>query len=166
MKKYIGTKIIEAKPGTMAEAQALKGGMPIKQAKAMFRNSGTVDKDGYVVQYEDGYVSWSPKEAFENAYRQCDNMTFGLALEALKKGYKVARKGWNGDFMFIYIQDESRCYTEDLRNSALKDYCKDRVIQHVKINPHIDMKAADGSIVIGWLASQTDMLAEDWVIVE
>jgi hypothetical protein len=35
----------------------------------------------------------------------------------------------------------------------------------VRINPHIDMKAADGSIVVGWLASQTDMLAEDWVIV-
>ena len=36
----------------------------------------------------------------------------------------------------------------------------------VKVMPYITMKAADGSIVMGWLASQTDMLADDWVIVE
>lgn len=166
MKTYIGTKIIKAQPGTMAESQALKSGMSIEQAKNMFRNSGTRDQDGYIVEYPDGYISWSPTKAFEEAYRECDNMTFGLALEALKKGFKVARKGWNGKGMFIYLQDGSRVDTENLRPDSIKEYCKTRVIQHVKINSHIDMKAADGSIVVGWLASQTDMLAEDWIIVE
>ena len=52
--------------------------------------------EGYLVEYSDGYISWSPKKQFEEAYRLCDNMTFGLAIEALKKGLKVARKGWNG----------------------------------------------------------------------
>lgn len=161
MKRYIGTKIIEAKPGTMAEAQALKSNYPLE-----LREKVTDGPNGYVVKYEDGYISWSPKEVFEGAYRECDNMTFGLAIEAMKMGHKVARKGWNGKGMFIYIQDGSKVKTEDLRADAMKDYCRSRVIQHVKINPHIDMKAADGSLVIGWLASQTDMLAEDWCIVE
>lgn len=160
MKKYIGTKIIEAQPGTMAEAQAMKSQYPVELQK----NPGGLQ--GYIVKYPDGYISWSPKEAFEAAYRECDNMTFGLALEAMKKGHTVARKGWNSKGMFIYIQDGSRCETENLRNDAIKDYCKSRVIQHVQINPHIDMKAADGSLVIGWNPSQMDMLAEDWFIVE
>ena len=73
MKKYIGFKLIEAKSGTMAEAQALKSGMPVEQAKRMFRNSGTVDRDGYIVKYPDGYISWSPKDVFENAYLKVDD---------------------------------------------------------------------------------------------
>lgn len=44
--------------------------------------------DGYYVVYEDGYESWSPKDVFEKAYRACDEMTFGLAVEAVKKGQK------------------------------------------------------------------------------
>jgi hypothetical protein len=46
------------------------------------------------------------------------------------------------------------------RNEVLKNIEGD-----IKINAHIDMKSADGSIVIGWLASQTDMLSNDWAIV-
>ena len=166
MKKYIGTKIIEAKPGTMAEAQALKDNIPLEVQYRIFEKAGTVDKDGYIVKYPDGYISWSPKDVFESAYRACESMTFGLAIEAMKKGYNVARRGWNGKGMFTYIQDGARCDTENLRCSAMRDYCKNRAIMHVKINPHIDMKAADGSIVVGWIASQSDMLAEDWYIVE
>lgn len=166
MKRYIGTKVIEARPGTMAEAQALKDNIPLDVQYQIFKKAGTVDKDGYIVKYPDGYISWSPKHVFEEAYKQCDNMTFGFAIDAMKRGYKVARKGWAGKSMFIYIQDGSRCETENLRNDAIKDYCKDRVIQHVKINPHIDMKAEDCSLVIGWNPSQADMLSDDWFIVE
>ena len=163
MKQYIGVKIIKAKPGTMAEAQAIKSHFPSKMIKDSIQDK---EPDGYIVEYADGYISWSPKDVFEEAYRPCDNMTFGLAIEAMKKGKKVARKGWNGKGMFIYIQDGNRVFTHNLRADAIRDYCMSRVIQHVDINPHIDMKAADGSLVIGWLASQTDMLAEDWYIVE
>lgn len=158
MKQYIGTKIIKAEPAYRIDGKVypVSNNMPNPEH----------GEEGYKVVYSDGYESWSPKSVFEEAYRECDNMTFGLAIEAMKKGYKVARKGWNGKGMFIYIQDGSRVYTEDLRADAMNDYCKSRVIQHVKINPHIDMKAADGSLVIGWLASQTDMLSEDWCVVE
>lgn len=70
MKNYIGVKIVKAKPGTMAEAQAMKCGCPVEVQKEIFHKSGTKDRDGYIVKYPDGYISWSPKEVFEAAYRE------------------------------------------------------------------------------------------------
>lgn len=88
---------------------------------------------------------------------------FGMALEALKRGKAVARNGWNGKGMFLTLQNGSEVEGNNMRNEPAKKYygdCK------AKICPHIDMKAADGSYVVGWLASQTDMLAEDWDIID
>lgn len=88
---------------------------------------------------------------------------FGMALEALKRGKAVARKCWNGKGMFLTLQNGSEVEGNNMRNEPAKKYygdCK------VNICPHIDMKAADGSYVVGWLASQTDMLAEDWDIID
>lgn len=142
--KYIGVKLIEA----------------IKESKD--------GKDGYKVGYYESiktdkvvYESWSPKEVFEEAYRQVDNLNFGIAIELMKKGYKLARKGWNGKGMFIYIQNGTTITKDMARNHILKDIDGD-----ININSHIDMKSADDSIVIGWLASQTDMLSDDWYIVK
>lgn len=90
-------------------------------------------------------------------------MDFGKAIEALKQGKAVARKGWNGKGMFLTLQEGSEVDGSLMRNENAKNfYGEDKV----KICPHIDMKAADGSYVVGWLASQTDMLAEDWEIVK
>ena len=89
-------------------------------------------------------------------------MTFGEALVALKRGECVARKGWNGKGMFLTLQPGSTVDGDTMRNTGAKDYytgCK------CNIAPHIDMKAADNTYVVGWLASQTDMLAEDWMVV-
>lgn len=92
-------------------------------------------------------------------------MNFGEALENLKLGNKVARKGWNGKGMYLYYTAGS-----NVPYSKLKEETQKRLITYpesvVKINGHIDMKAADDTIVIGWLASQTDMLSEDWEIVK
>ena len=98
-------------------------------------------------------------------------MDFGQALVALKNGEKVARKGWNGKGMFIYLVNEQKIPNDMLRNEADKHINgqykteSSRRGRRTTINGHIDMKAADGSIVVGWLASQTDLLAEDWEIV-
>ena len=96
-------------------------------------------------------------------------MSFGLAIEAMKKGYKVARSGWNGKGMFIYIQNSTIVPITGLEPEPMK-YLFGESLQEcdvtVKICSHIDMKAADGSLVVGWLASQTDMLSDDWGIVE
>ncbi len=89
-------------------------------------------------------------------------MDFGMALEALKRGKAVARKGWNGKGMFLtYVSGNKipvSCFTDE---NIQKHYGK----TDVTVNGFICMKAADGTLVIGWLASQTDMLAEDWEIV-
>ena len=98
-----------------------------------------------------------------------ETFDFGEAIRRLKAGQKVARKGWNGKGMFLYMQCGSKVAFHDLKEDVQRKLMNKHVVDDsgkVTINPHIDMKAADGSVVIGWIASQTDMLAEDWVIVE
>ena len=90
-------------------------------------------------------------------------MDFGMAIIALKRGECVARKGWNGKGMFLILQNGSEVDGNNMRNEGAKKYYADC---KCKIAPHIDMKAADGTYVVGWLASQTDMLSEDWEIVK
>jgi hypothetical protein len=117
--------------------------------------------DGYAVKYSDGYTSWSPKAIFEEAYRPVTGLSFGLAVEALKMGKRVARSGWNGKGMWLVL-DPGSVVSEVREGSA---YHKAGVTGSFTINPHIDMKTATGEMQPGWLASQTDMLADDWMIV-
>lgn len=76
MKKYIGTKHIEAEPMTMGEAYENNllraGGVP---------NESEKDNAGYHVKYEDGYESWSPSEPFEKAYKVADTPLDRIAIE-------------------------------------------------------------------------------------
>jgi hypothetical protein len=85
---------------------------------------------------------------------------FGWALDALKRGEKVLRSGWNGKGMFLFLVPGSTFKVS--RAPLLGVYPEGTEINYC---PHIDMKTADGKVV-PWLASQTDMLAEDWEIVE
>lgn len=124
-------------------------------------------KEGYAVKYEDGYTSWSPKDVFEAAYRVIEGaeqaLTFGDALLMLKAGKKVARTGWNGKRMFlIHVPG-----TDSVEPRAGTPYADLAVSPTgvVTINGHIDMKTATGEMQPGWLASQTDMLANDWQVV-
>lgn len=91
-------------------------------------------------------------------------MNFGQALESLKQGNHVARAGWNGKGMFlVYIPGSTVAPypgTPYSHNNITDEDCM------VTINPHIDMKTATGEMQPGWLASQTDMLAEDWEVVD
>ncbi|OMF38783.1 hypothetical protein BK133_00850 [Paenibacillus sp. FSL H8-0548] len=91
-------------------------------------------------------------------------MNFGEALNELKNGQKVARAGWNGKGMFIYLVKGTTVPSSRLRGEALDHvgYQGEDGDPLVTIKSHIDMKAADGSITVGWAPSQPDMLAEDW----
>lgn len=151
MKQYIGVKLIEAKEMNIGDYNVYRGW-------TIPENENPTD-EGYLVKYSDGYESWSPKKQFEEAYRESNNMTFGLALEALKKGKKVARKGWNGKGMFLFLAKST-----DIETDADLTVCEH--MQGNLVLPSIIMKTADDKFCVGWLASQTDMLAEDWVIVE
>lgn len=84
-------------------------------------------------------------------------MDFGKALEALKNGKKVARGGWNGKGMFLFLVPGSTFQVN--RAPLLGIYPEGTTINY---HAHIDMKTAD-DMVVPWLASQTDILASDWV---
>ena len=88
------------------------------------------------------------------------NLDFSLALAELKEGNKVAREGWNGKGMFLFLVPGS---TFKVNRPPLMGIYPEGT--EVNYHAHIDMKTADGTIV-PWLASQTDMLAEDWRVVE
>lgn len=149
MKKYIGTKIIKAKAMTRGEYN-------IKRGWKIPENENPAD-EGFIFEYSDGYVSWSPKKQFEEAYRQCDNLTFGLAIEALKKGLKVARKGWNGKSQYVELAMNISYVNAD---KAIIN------CEHNAIGNKALAFVGTSGVQMGWLASQADMLAEDWYIVE
>jgi hypothetical protein len=145
MEKYIGTKMIYADTMTRGEYNIYKG--------RKIPPDENPNDEGYVVKYDDNYVSWSPKDVFEKAYRRIDAMTFGLAIEAIKKGLHVQRKGWSGKNMWLVLVKSSN-YTVDYVRSGSCEIC-----------PWIGVKTADDKF-IPWLASQSDMLAEDWQVIK
>lgn len=96
-------------------------------------------------------------------------MNFGKAIECLKEGCMVARKGWNGKGMFIFMTVGNTVSEESIPNfKSIPDQVKyflEKRGTDVVFNPSITMLTATGELQPGWLASQTDMLAEDWVLV-
>ena len=149
---YIGTKELQAIPMTRGEYNTIRGwDMPADEDP---------DDGGYVVRYQDGYVSWSPEYQFDSSYRYTNHMNFGQAMHFVENGQKVARDGWNGNGMFIFLVSGSQFQVN--RKPLLGFYEEGTEIRY---QSHVDMKTADGSIV-PWLCSQTDMLAKDWSVVD
>ena len=149
MKRYIGTKVIHAKPMNRGDYNKYRGW-------TIPENENPAD-EGYLIKYPDGYESWSPKSVFDGAYRPCDCMTFGAAIEALKHGLKVARKGWNGKNQYI-----------ELASNISYVNAGGEVVncEHEAIGNKAIAFVGTSGVQMGWLASQADMLAEDWVIVD
>ena len=90
-------------------------------------------------------------------------MDFGDVIKEMKAHpeKRFARRGWNGRDMFIYLAKGGSASTASWRPESgitMDEYNKGYII----IKPHIDMCNAQGERIIGWLASQTDMLADDW----
>ena len=155
MSKFIGIKMVEAVP--MIASEAINKGYRI--------GNSIPDAIGYEVTYPDGYKSWCPKDVFEESNRPITDMTFGFAIEALKKGLKVARKGWNGKGMYLWLKPAI---------TIKSDWCKDPMLKEIvdtnggetEAFGTICMKTADNKILTGWSGSQIDVLSEDWIVVE
>lgn len=153
-RNYIGTKSLLAFPMNKGDYCKLRNwDLPANEEPG---------EEGYLVEYPDslsnhpdfrGYISWSPKAVFEAAYNSyTEGCTFGQAIELLKSGYKLARKGWNGKGMYItYVSPDQ--------------WQVDKYESHLNSLPWVGMKTANDSFV-PWLASQSDILAEDWVLAE
>ena len=150
MKQYIGTKIIQAEPAYRVDGEVF--------VKANIVPCGVHTEDGYKVVYPDGYESWSPKDVFEAAYRETSGMNFGLAIEAAKMGKKIARAGWNGKNQYVELG-------HDFSYTAPSDIPV-RPVQHLDIDSQALVFVGTRGRQVGWLASQADMLADDWMIVE
>ena len=156
MKQYIGSKIVKAWPcyripviGGRYEYCKLDEVVPTCI-------TGKIE-DGYRVQYEDGYLSWSPKAVFEKAYRETTDLSFGLAIEAAKMGKKIARAGWNGKNQYVEL-----AYCISYKNNAAEVVN----VNHCNIGNKAFAFVGTSGVQMGWLASQADMLADDWQIVE
>ena len=161
MKQYIGTKMIQAVKGLrvkyVGKEYFLADGAEVSQeAQEALENSADI-RDMYMVQYPDGYVSFSPVDVFEEAYRPTEAMNFGLAIEAAKKGARIARAGWNGKGQYVEL---ASCisYTNASGEviNAVHDAIGNRALAF----------CGTSGVQLGWLASQADMLADDWHIVE
>ena len=168
MKSFIGTKMILARPMGRGEYNTYRGWeCPADE---------NPEDEGFLVEYPDGgkanhpghagYISWSPKDVFERAYRPSTGLDFGDAIRALKAGYRVSRAGWNGKDMWLALSgslEGRRIPAASFWSKHNAEYAAQTVDGSANVLPCITMKTTDGSILMGWLASQTDMLAEDWV---
>lgn len=150
METYVGTKVIDAIPMTRGEYNKFRGWV-------IPANENPSD-EGYVIQYEDDYISWSPKNVFEKDFRKSGYLDFGSALLLLKIGYKVARKGWDGSGMFAYMVP-ANAYPAN--TEAAKSHFGDSLVPY---RAYFALKTAQNDIAT-WVPSSSDILAEDWLIV-
>ncbi len=154
MKQYIGTKIVEAAPAYRFSGRG--GNFWVLKSDVEDLPTWATVEDGYEVRYPDGYTSWSPAAAFEEAYRHTDAMPFGLAIEAAKKGCKIARRGWNGKNQ--YVELATAISYQNAGGAVVK-------AEHSAIGNQALAFVGTSGVQMGWLASQADMLADDWMIV-
>jgi hypothetical protein len=174
MKSYIGTKRILAKPMNRAEYhEYMRVSTPCKDYCSGYA-------EGYLVEYIDdggsnhpnhkGYISWSLKDVFEGAYRLTDGLNFGMAIEAAKMGNAIARKGWNGKGMFVVFMSGMSLPSYNTQDTKRK--VNDRTARFIGCDtplvslPYFAMFTADKKWQPGWLASQSDILADDWYVVK
>lgn len=90
-------------------------------------------------------------------------MNFGKAIESLKEGKKVARKGWNGKGMWVALMP-ALYLDKDIINGRTKKHIGEG--KDLDSQPYLVMWTAAQQWQPGWLASQADILAEDWEVVE
>jgi hypothetical protein len=96
-----------------------------------------------------------------------ENLDFGKAIEALKQGKRVAREGWNGKRMFLFLLPAGTVPTKANYDPTLRAVIENEVGgETFEALGSIRMFTADKKILTGWLASQTDILSEDWTILD
>lgn len=150
MKKYIGTKEVSAMPMTLGEFI----GITKRDPYANDPNKHNSDESGYFVKYKDGYESWSPKGVFEEAYREItdekSNMGFGDAIEILKQGGAIRRKGWTAEYL----------------PPVIEDYPKYTPLERVEYNKEVNltyMLLNEGSVAVTDGASYEKVSKHTWM---
>lgn len=166
LKVYMGSKTILARTMNRLDYNNYRGW------QLPFNELG--EDEGYLVEYvdggdsnhpqHDGYISWSPKEVFESAYKENGKLDFGNALMSLKKGLKVCRTGWNGKNMFVVLSPGAQNLTsERFFNKDLQEHAES-IGGFMDIRPALMLKTAQDDVAY-WTPSVSDCLAEDWMII-
>jgi len=163
MRPFVGTKAVLAMPMTAGEYTEYRGGKASNVAEA--------NAPGRLVEYLDGgkpnderhegYISWSPEDVFERIYHESGTIDFSMALAMLKQGHALARTGWNGTDMFVYLVGPGRYKASTPTGEHIASEQADGLVPY---KPYLALKCVDGEVV-PWLISQTDALAEDWALV-
>lgn len=105
------------------------------------------------------------------SYPEVFGEDFGTALDLMKSGKAMARKGWNGKNMYVYLvkgsvernpNQDAPVYVRGISNKLFDSGDTGTVTRL----PNFNMKLADGCVLTGWIPTQTDLLSEDWSIVD
>lgn len=164
MEKYILAKPVKAEPITLAEVDE--------------KCKDTLDKvkrfiGGYRLKYDDGTETWMLKDEFEKNFRpvldKSENMGFGDAIEVLKQGGAIRRKGWNGKEMFVVKQVPAHIGADVLpKMQSLPKSAKDLILQgrgFINYTAQCLIYNEDTGRADSWVPSISDVFAEDWEIV-
>lgn len=155
LKSYVGIKTLDSSPMTLGNYNQLRGwSMPKDEDPA---------KDGYLVVYSDGHVSWSPKETFEDSYSVSGNYSYSMALYLVQTqshlGAAMYRAGWNGKGMWVLEIDGdtlSQGINRNYGDPANPDNNSD-------VAKALFLKNAQGQL-FPWFPSQGDTNATDWCV--
>lgn len=150
MKKYIGTKVVMAKTMTMEEAQELLD-RELKPA--------TSEKEGYLVEYEGGYKSWSPKSVFEKAYKCAEtfldrmNIEYRGEIDKFEKGYVFVKSDKFGELpllarVLLYAQNMTQKQYCDLLQDriALTDDTKELILSDFDFGTALKLLEAGAAV--------------------
>jgi hypothetical protein len=157
---HIGLKNVNATPMTRGDYNTYRGwSLPSDER---------FDDDGYLIEYEprsgeesnvqgrEGYVSWTPKQVFDDSYHNInDNLPFGLAIELAKQGFTIARRDWYGSGFRVRMQQSST--GSDMTQNYL-------YLQYPTILPCGNCSGFYHKVP--WIPLQMDILSSDWCVVK
>lgn len=163
--KYIRVNYVDAEP------------MKFGEFKAKFPTSGGAnqqrpdDDEGYVITYRKGepneYVSWCPKAEFEAVSHPInpDGVSYGMAIDACRYcGKKIQRKNWNGEGQVVRY--EETLVSEDGKLHLSEENAPGASVSSCFVFHFVNRKTGETGVQVGWLASQADMAASDWIILD
>lgn len=164
MKKYIQTKTVSATPAWRVNFHVYpKDG---EAPRSMNR------EDGYIIVSEDGGESWLPKAVFESEYREIEvetPLSFGDAIEVLKQGGTIRRKGWNGKSLMVFKQVPAHITEEIIpKMQSLPQSAKSIILNgkgFIDYTSQCLIYNEETGRADSWTPSISDVFAEDWEIV-
>lgn len=151
-KAYVGFKLLNNAEKMSKSDYCIRVGRPLGEGEDMHEK-------GYLVEYEDGYRSWSPAEVFNEAYRSIHKgMDFSMALYCAKRGWAIARAGWNGKDQFVYHVPSQHVATKT--DVAVKAFGPE-----VYIGDYLSIKTSENTVNT-WVPSVSDLFANDWFVID